>query len=44
MDSNLAHLPDPGRVLAAALVSAGKELGLTQADARCGDRAGPHGA
>ena len=31
MDSNLAHLPDSGRVLAAALISAGKELGLTQA-------------
>src|SRR4026207_2425979 len=31
MDSNLAQLPDPGRVLAAALISAGKELGLTQA-------------
>jgi Protein of unknown function (DUF2384) len=31
VDSNLAQLPDPGRVLAAALVNAGKELGLTQA-------------
>ena len=27
MDSNLAHLPDPGRVLTAALISAGKEWG-----------------
>jgi Antitoxin Xre/MbcA/ParS C-terminal toxin-binding domain/Antitoxin Xre-like helix-turn-helix domain len=32
MDSNLATRPDPRRVLAAALVSAGKELGLTQAE------------
>jgi hypothetical protein len=31
MDTNLAHKPDAGRVLAAALVNAGKELGLTQA-------------
>jgi hypothetical protein len=31
MDSNLAHRPDSGRVLAMALVNAGKELGLTQA-------------
>ena len=32
MESNLARDPDPRRVLASALVSAGKELGLTQAD------------
>lgn len=32
MDSNLATQPEPGRVLATALVNAGKELGLTQAD------------
>ena len=32
MDSNLAASPEPGRVLASALISAGKELGLTQAD------------
>jgi hypothetical protein len=32
MDSNLATRPDPRRVLAAALISAGKELGLTQAE------------
>jgi hypothetical protein len=31
MDSNLATRPDPRRVLAAALVNAGRELGLTQA-------------
>jgi hypothetical protein len=31
MDSNVAHQPDPGRVLATALINAGKELGLTQA-------------
>jgi hypothetical protein len=32
MESNLAREPDARRVLASALVSAGKELGLTQAD------------
>jgi hypothetical protein len=32
MDANLARKPEAERVLAAALVSAGKELGLTQAD------------
>jgi hypothetical protein len=32
MESNLATRPDPSRVLASALVSAGKELGLTQAE------------
>lgn len=32
MDSNLATRPDPRRVLTAALISAGKELGLTQAE------------
>ena len=32
MDTNLATKPDAERVLAAALVSAGKELGLTQAE------------
>jgi Antitoxin Xre/MbcA/ParS C-terminal toxin-binding domain/Antitoxin Xre-like helix-turn-helix domain len=32
MDSNLATQPEPRRVLATALVSAGKELGLTQAE------------
>lgn len=32
MDSNLAARPEAGRVLASALVNAGKELGLTQAD------------
>ena len=32
MDSNLAERPDPQRVLASALLSAGKELGLTQAE------------
>ena len=32
MDTNLATSPDARRVLAAALVNAGKELGLTQAD------------
>jgi len=32
MDSNLAREPEPRRVLATALVNAGKELGLTQAE------------
>lgn len=32
MESNLATQPEAGRVLATALVSAGKELGLTQSD------------
>lgn len=32
MDSNLATRPEPGRVLASALVNAGKDLGLTQSD------------
>jgi hypothetical protein len=32
MESNLATEPDARRVLASALVNAGKELGLTQAD------------
>jgi len=32
MDANLARKPEAERVLAAALVSAGKELGLTQTE------------
>ena len=32
METNLASRPDAPRVLASALVNAGKELGLTQAD------------
>jgi len=32
MDTHLVERPVPGRVLASALVNAGKELGLTQAD------------
>ena len=32
MESNVARSPDARRVLAAALVNAGRELGLTQAD------------
>ena len=32
MDSNLATRPEPAQVLASALVNAGKELGLTQAE------------
>jgi hypothetical protein len=32
MGTNLAKQPDPGQVLASALVNAGRELGLTQAD------------
>jgi hypothetical protein len=32
MDSRLAVRPEPGRILASALVNAGKELGLTQTE------------